>query len=140
MRQLKFRVWNGMEMIYDVTVGKFGAFYVNPGGKGNGLDPKDSASLTSFTTKYPDAIPVMQFTGLLDKNGKEIWDGDLMCKEGKPEYIYEVKYNQKRCRYLLVLVKAPDPKRIGQKLALTDETNKIVIGNIYEGVKTPTGI
>lgn len=33
----KFRVWNGSEMIYDVTVGKFGAFYVNPGDKGDGV-------------------------------------------------------------------------------------------------------
>lgn len=78
----KFRVWNGMEMIYDVMVGKFGVFYINPGDKGNGLDPNDSASLTPFNTKYSDDIPVMKVTGLFDKNGKEIWEGDILKCHG----------------------------------------------------------
>ena len=55
-RKLKFRIWNGTEMIYDV-VGKFGTFYVNPGNNGHGLDPNDLASLTPFTTKYSDDTP-----------------------------------------------------------------------------------
>jgi len=74
----EFRVWNGMEMVYDVMVGKFGAFYVNPGAKGDGLDEKDSASLTPFNTKYSDTTPVMRNTGLKDKNGNKIFQGDIV--------------------------------------------------------------
>ena len=76
MRELKFRVWNGMEMIYDVTVGKFGTFYVNP--SNNGLDPNDSASLTSLTTKYHGDTPVMQYIGLKDKNNKDVYQDDIV--------------------------------------------------------------
>ena len=77
----KFRVWNGTEMIYDVMVGRFGIFYVNPGNKGDGLDPNDSASITPFNTKYSDTIPLMRFTGVFDKDKNEIWENDIVGVE-----------------------------------------------------------
>lgn len=90
-RELKFRAWNGMELVYDITVGRFGNFYVNPGDKKNGLDPKDSASLTPFNTKYPDSVPIMQYAGLKDKAGKEIYEGDIV-KWVRMEIEYQTHY------------------------------------------------
>ena len=123
-RELKFRVWTGNGMEHDVTVGKFGTFYVNPEAKGDGLDPKDTASLTPNTTKYNEVHPVMQFTGLLDKNGKEIYEGDI-CKSKSGlfhvEYVnagFSLKSLNKKCR----------------NWAFTQNSAKSieVIGSIYE--------
>lgn len=36
-REIKFRVWNGLEMVYDVISGRFGTFYVNPDNNGNDI-------------------------------------------------------------------------------------------------------
>jgi len=64
MREILFRVWNGANYEYDVMVGKFGAFYVNP--MNGGLDVDDSASLSPFNTKFSDNVVIEQFTGIHD--------------------------------------------------------------------------
>lgn len=78
MREIEFRAWTGSEMEYNIIVGKFGAFYVNAGDKGDGLDPNDAGSLSPFNTIFSDTVPIMQYTGLRDKNGAKIFEGDIV--------------------------------------------------------------
>lgn len=82
MKTVKFRIWNGTEMVYDIVTGKFGTFYVNPE-NGNGLNPNDTASLSTHTTKYRDDTPLMQFIGLNDMHSKEIYEDDIVKVYGE---------------------------------------------------------
>jgi uncharacterized phage protein (TIGR01671 family) len=71
-RERKHRVWTGHKMEYDVLVGVLGAFYVP------GLDENDSACISPFNTKFPPESPVMDHFGYPDKNGKDIYQGDII--------------------------------------------------------------
>lgn len=118
MRSINFRAWdNENNQMLDVQEINFeDCFY---GGE-----------MQIKTTMYNDyfdcrEMPLMQYTGLHDKNGKEIYEGDIVksffvdTDEAGNEiykyYIMEVKYDEILCSY-----------------KIDKFMNLEVIGNIYE--------
>lgn len=138
MREIKFRAWNGKmkrmfsaeEMAEDqLTLLSTGQFINVHGGS------------TKLSVIYPlDAMLPLQYTGLKDKNGNEIYEGYLLKKEDaeKPRI---VKWTDQNGAYFVLSNSATE--KVDWDDCLTDERINTygyeIIGNIYENPELLNG-
>ena len=121
MREIKFRVWDteNKEMLRVQELDFEDTFY---GGR-----------LSIRTEQYNDYFDIedmilMQYTGLHDKNGKEIYEGDIIQYGDIHKGI--VEYSEKYAQFIL-----KETDNISDEYEALGEFNIIVfevIGNIYD--------
>lgn len=113
-RVIKFRAYDDRSMIYSHN---------------NDLN-ESTMQLSWFFNKVRTDAPIMQFTGLTDKNGKEIYEGDIITinlKNNPFKIKCTVIYKQSQCQFMAMEV---SKKKLVYQLH--HNRNIEVIGNIYE--------
>lgn len=121
MRQIKFRVWNENKMFY-------------------GTDDLYSLVNALKLMEMPNKMQWMQFTGLKDANGKEIYEGDIIAWDGDTIVVESPRW------YVCDAFDEYGYHNLGSfrdDYGRDDEPSRVVrqgevIGNIYENPKLLT--
>ena len=120
MRELKFRAWDKLNSMMLYPNGQLITWYdckvwlqlCHPYNHNYGLDRSPDK---------PENLHLMQYTGLHDKNGKEIYEGDIVNDR---DVIGVVEYEDDNIRFEI-------RRKNGFSMIWTSKTIE-VIGNIYE--------
>jgi hypothetical protein len=106
-RAIKFRAWNGESMEY-------GGFDIHATGK--------IVNILSPLSRLTESSPLMQFTGMQDSNGKDIYEGDLLeCDNDDERFVVEVCWEEA-------------PNYEGWSIDPRDGYNGVIVGNIYQSI------
>lgn len=112
MKDIKFRAWAGSHMVYrDLSDREWHL--------------PDGMPVASVERTDNENLKLMQYTGLTDRDGKEIYEGDIVkCFYPNEVKIMEVVFNQNTVSY----------EFRGEEIydSLVNASNFEVIGNIYE--------
>ena len=127
MRDIKFRAWDGKKMYFPIEWSDKGVLYPNEYIHDNCPNEGDLALLYNIGR---GVVEMLQWTGLVDKNGVEIYEGDIIKLYGLPNAHFQVVFKN---QYMggWVLMHKKNEVSLGER----DKNELKVVGNIYENLE-----
>ncbi len=122
MREIKFRAWDKVckKYFYDGNLDNGDVLVIHLNGQ---------VEISNANTYKPDDFILEQFTGLKDKNGKEIFEGDIVKFEDDEIGVGTIEYSIDGAVCFCVNRKN---KYHQYHYFLISTTSYVVIGNIHE--------
>lgn len=120
VRDIKFRYWNGktMEYYFHICSDEGKVYECSSGSYGD-----EMSMMPGYSDKVDNFI-LMQYTGLKDKNNKEIWEGDIF--ETESGTTFNIGWNNLQHRWSCY------NKNDDCRFHLNEGVEIEVIGNIYQ--------
>lgn len=136
MREIKFRAWSWKDKLMLKTQDMLGnGVVVNAIGKLIRHYPWDGIPALAPVDWTKD-LELMQFTGLHDKNGKEIYEGDVVMRTNHPKQTYVIEFHTGS--FWLACV--GEVLGVNTMSYWASKAGFEVIGNIYESPELLTSI
>ena len=127
-REIKYRLWDGKELHYELT------HMVAPNGMAYPLVRLEQNEVVVRNGADTD-VTLIQFTGLKDRNGKDIYGGDVLRLtpldlqgENLPSIIGHVIWDDENARFIMRDTKSAHIHSVSSAYANRLE----VLGNAYE--------
>ena len=122
----KFRVWmKSLKWMCDVTNISFDSKFVDICQQG------DTERYTEMSVEF-DEITLMQSTGLFDRNGKEIFEGDILDYRGRKAL---VRWHGSYASFIYRFVDEPHKRKAEWKPLYLAYMKCEIIGNVYENTE-----